>query len=46
MVVVKWSDTVEGYEENIDESLCSGLYKEDGYYLVPWSGTYPYANTN
>ena len=32
--------------DNIDDPLCEGLYKEDYNYIVPWSGTYPYAKIN
>ena len=39
MVVVKWSDKVEGSGDNIYSLLCGGLYKEKEYSLVPWSGT-------
>ena len=46
MVVVKWSDKVEGSVDNIDNHLCSGLYKEDDDSLVPWSGTDPDAKMN
>ena len=38
MVVVKWSDKVEGSGDYIYSPLCGGLYKEDKD-LVPWSGT-------
>ena len=27
MVVVKWSDKVEGYGDDIDSPLCGGIYK-------------------
>ena len=43
MVVVKWSDKVEGSGDNIDSLLCSVLYKEEENFLYPWSGTDPYA---
>ena len=46
MVVVKWSDKVEGSGDNIYSPLCGGLYKEEDYYLVNWSVTYPDANMN
>ena len=46
MVVVKWSEKVEGYGDNIDSPLCGGLYKEEDDSLVPCSGTDPYANMN
>ena len=35
MVVVKWSDKVEGSGDNMDSPLCRGLYKEEEDYLVP-----------
>ena len=37
---------VEEYGDNIDASMCRGLYKEEDYYLVLWSGTDPDANMN
>ena len=43
MVVVKWSEKVEGYGDNIDPPLCCVLFKEEDDSLFPWSGTYPYA---
>ena len=46
MVVVKWSDNVEGSRDNIDSPLCDGLYKEEGNPLVPFSGTDPDAKIN
>ena len=46
MVVIKWSDKVEGSVDNIDYPLCGGLYKEEEGYLVPWSGTDPDAKMN
>ena len=46
MVVVKWSDEVEGSEDNIDSPLCGGLYKKEEYSLVPWSGIDPDAKIN
>ena len=46
MVVVKWSDKVEAYGDNIDSPLCGGLYKEEEHSLVPWSGTDPDAKIN
>ena len=46
MVVVKWSDKVEGYGENIDSPLCVGLYKKEEDSLVPWSGIDTYAKMN
>ena len=46
MVVIKWSDKVEGSGDNIYSPLCGVLYKEEGGSLVPWSGTDPDANMN
>ena len=46
MVVIKWSEKVEGSGDNIDSPLCGGLYKEEDNYLVPWSGTDPYSKMN
>ena len=46
MVVVKWSDKVEGSRYNIDAPLCGVLCKEEDGSLVPWSGTDPYAKMN
>ena len=46
MVVIKWSENVEGLGNNIDSLLCGGLYKEEDDSLVPWSGTYPDAKMN
>ena len=45
MVVVKWSDKVEGSGDDIDLPLCGGLYKEEKA-IVPWSGTDPDAKMN
>ena len=38
MVVIKWSEKVEGSGDNIDSPMCGGLYKEEDDSLVPWSG--------
>ena len=46
MVVIKWSENVEGSGENIDSPLYGGLYKEEKHYLVPWSGTDSVSNMN
>ena len=46
MVVVKWSDKVEGLGDNIDAPLCGVLYKEGGRSLVPWSVTDPDSKMN
>ena len=45
MVVVKWSDKVEGSGEDIVSPLCGGLYKEEND-IAPWSGTDPDAKMN
>ena len=37
---------MEGYVDNIDLSLCGGLYKEEDESLVLWSGTNPDAKMN
>ena len=46
MVVIKWSEKVEGSGDNIESPLCGGLYKEEEDYFVPWSGTDPDVNMN
>ena len=46
MVVVKWSDSVEGLGDNIDNHLCGRLYKKEDEYLFMWSGADPDANMN
>ena len=46
MVVIKCSDKLEWYGDNIYSPLCSGLYKEEDDSLVPWSGTYTDAKMN
>ena len=46
MLVVKWSEKVEGSVDNIDSSLCVGLYMEEDNSLVTWSGTDPDTNLN
>ena len=46
MVVVNWSEIVEGSGDNIDSPLCGGLYKEEDDSLVPWTVTYPYSKMN
>ena len=35
-LVIKWSEKMEGFGDNIDSPLCGGLYKEEDDYLVPW----------
>ena len=46
MVVIKWSEKVEGSGNNIYSPLCGRLYKEQEDSLVPWSGTDPDDNMN
>ena len=46
MLVIKWSDKVEGYRDNIDAPMCGGLYKKYDVYLFNWSGTDPYSKMN
>ena len=46
MVVIHWSDAINGPIVKLDGPLCGVLYKEDHGYIVPWSGTDPYANLN
>ena len=46
MVVVKWSEKVEGSGDNIYSPLCGGLYNEEDDSLVPWSGTDPDVKMN
>ena len=46
MVVIKWSDKVEGSGNNSVSPLCGGLYKEEEDSLFPWSGTDPDAKMN
>ena len=43
MVVVKFSNKAEGSGYNIESPLCSGFYKEEDDYLVPWLGTDTYS---
>ena len=38
MVVVTWSEKVEGSGGKIDYLLCGLLYKEEDGYIFPWSG--------
>ena len=45
MVVVKWSEKVEGSGDDIASPLCGGLYKEETD-VVPWLGTDPDAKMN
>ena len=46
MLVIKYSDKVEGSGDNIDSPLYGGLYKEEEDSLVPWSETDSYAKMN
>ena len=46
MVVVKWSDKVEGSGDDIYSPLCGGLYKEEEDSLVLWSGIDPDSKMN
>ena len=46
MVVINWSDTIKGPRVKVDGPPCGGLYKEDHGYIIPWSGTDPYAKIN
>ena len=46
MVIIKWSEKVEGSEYNIYLPLCGGLYKEEDDSLVTWPGTNPDASKN
>ena len=46
MVVVKWSDKIEGSGDDIYFPLCGGLYKEEEDSLVPWSGIDPDSKMN
>ena len=46
ILVVKWSDKVEGLRDNKFAPLCGVLYKEEDGSLVTWPGTNPDANMN
>ena len=46
MVVLKFSDKVEGYIYNIYAPLCRVLYREEENSLVTWSGTDPDVKMN
>ena len=46
MLVIKWSEKVEGSGDNIDPPLCGGLYKKEDDSLVTWSGIDPDAKMN
>ena len=46
MMVIKWSDEIKGPRVKVDGPLCGGLYKEDHRFIIPFSGTDPYAKMN
>ena len=46
MVLVKCSENLKVSVDNIYSPLCGGLYKEEEYFLVPWSETDPDAKMN
>ena len=46
MLIVKWSENMEGSGDNIDSPLCGGLYKEEEDSLVLWSVIDPDAKVN
>ena len=46
MVIIKWSEKLEGSGDNIDSPLRGGLYQEENDSLVPWSVTDPDAKKN
>ena len=46
MVVIKWSDAIQGRRVKVDGPQCGGLYKEDNESIIPWSGTDPDAKMN
>ena len=46
MVVIKWSEKVEGSGDNIYSPLCVGSYKGEDDSLVNWPGTDPDAKMN
>ena len=35
MVVIKWSDTIQGRRVKVDGPQCGGLYKEDKESIIP-----------
>ena len=41
MVVIKWSDAIKGPRVKLYGPLCGGLYKEDNWSIVTWSGIDP-----
>ena len=46
MVVIKWLDEILGQIVKADGPRCGGLFKEYHGYIIPCSGTYPYASMN
>ena len=46
MVVMKWSDAINGSIVKVYGPQCGGLYKEDHGSIIPWSGTDPDAKMN
>ena len=38
MVVIKWSDAMNGPIIKVNGTLCGGLYKEYHGSIIPWSG--------
>ena len=46
MVVIEWSEKVEGSGDNIYSPMCGGLYKEEDGSIVLWSGIDPDAKMN
>ena len=46
MVVIKFSDAINGPIVKGDGPPCVGLYKEDHGSIIPWSGTDPDAKMN
>ena len=46
LVVIKWSYAIKWPRVKVDGPQCGGLYKEDYGYIIPWSGTEPYAKMN
>ena len=46
MVVIKWSNAIQGQRVKVDIPQCGVLYKEDNESIIPWSGTDPDAKMN
>ena len=46
MVVIKWSNAIQGRRVKVDGPQCGGLYKEDIESIISWSGTDPDAKMN